>query len=37
VRWNDPAFGIKWPLSVTVIAERDATYPLIDRTNVAAP
>jgi dTDP-4-dehydrorhamnose 3,5-epimerase len=30
VRWNDPAFGIKWPLPVTVIAERDATYPLLD-------
>jgi dTDP-4-dehydrorhamnose 3,5-epimerase len=29
VRWNDPAFGIKWPLPVTVIAERDAQYPLL--------
>jgi dTDP-4-dehydrorhamnose 3,5-epimerase len=29
VRWNDPAFGIEWPLTVTVIAERDATYPLV--------
>jgi|SoiMethySBSTD1v2_1073268.scaffolds.fasta_scaffold76936_3 dTDP-4-dehydrorhamnose 3,5-epimerase len=37
VRWNDPAFDLTWPLAVTVIAERDATYPLIDRTNVAAP
>jgi len=27
VRWNDPAFGIKWPIPVEVISERDASYP----------
>jgi dTDP-4-dehydrorhamnose 3,5-epimerase len=27
VRWNDPAFGIRWPLQVTVIADRDQQYP----------
>jgi dTDP-4-dehydrorhamnose 3,5-epimerase len=27
VRWNDPAFGIQWPMEVRVIAERDRTYP----------
>lgn len=27
LRYNDPAFGITWPRSVTVIAERDAKYP----------
>lgn len=27
VRWNDPAFGIEWPEQVTVIAERDDSYP----------
>lgn len=27
VRWNDPAFAIPWPGPVTVIAERDRTYP----------
>ncbi len=27
VRWDDPAFGIEWPEQVTVIAERDASYP----------
>ena len=28
VRWNDPAFGIKWPLGApTSIHERDAGYP----------
>jgi dTDP-4-dehydrorhamnose 3,5-epimerase len=26
VRWNDPAFGIAWPLPVTAIHERDAGY-----------
>jgi dTDP-4-dehydrorhamnose 3,5-epimerase len=27
VRWDDPAFGIVWPGTVAVIAERDRTYP----------
>jgi dTDP-4-dehydrorhamnose 3,5-epimerase len=26
VRWNDTAFSIKWPLEVSVISERDASY-----------
>ncbi len=26
-RWNDRAFGISWPLPVSVISERDASYP----------
>jgi dTDP-4-dehydrorhamnose 3,5-epimerase len=26
-RFDDPAFGIRWPLSVTVISERDRAYP----------
>jgi len=26
-RWNDPAFGIRLPVPVAVISERDATYP----------
>jgi dTDP-4-dehydrorhamnose 3,5-epimerase len=31
-RWNDPAFGIRWPLAHDLtITERDATYPLFDR------
>jgi len=24
VRWNDPAFGIEWPLEVSTISEKDA-------------
>ena len=27
VRWNDPAFGIRWPGDVTVMIERDRNYP----------
>lgn len=27
VRWNDPAFAIRWPAEPTVIAERDANWP----------
>ncbi|HEX4954467.1 MAG TPA: dTDP-4-dehydrorhamnose 3,5-epimerase family protein [Thermoanaerobaculia bacterium] len=27
-RFDDPAFGIRWPLPVAVISERDATLPL---------
>ncbi len=26
VRWNDPAFNIKWPSSIAVISERDRSY-----------
>jgi dTDP-4-dehydrorhamnose 3,5-epimerase len=27
VRWDDPAFGIRWPIDPQVISERDRTYP----------
>jgi dTDP-4-dehydrorhamnose 3,5-epimerase len=27
VRWDDPAFGIRWPGEVVVINERDRSYP----------
>ena len=30
VRFDDPAFGIRWPRAVSVIAERDRTYPNFD-------
>ena len=26
VRWNDPAFGIDWPFSPSVMSERDSNY-----------
>jgi dTDP-4-dehydrorhamnose 3,5-epimerase len=28
VRWNDPAFGIRWPLAEPLLNERDDSYPL---------
>lgn len=27
VRWNDPAFGIDWPFTPSVMADRDRDYP----------
>lgn len=27
VRWNDPAFGIEWPLPNPILSDRDAAYP----------
>jgi dTDP-4-dehydrorhamnose 3,5-epimerase len=26
-RWNDPAFGIDWPIANPILSPRDATYP----------
>jgi dTDP-4-dehydrorhamnose 3,5-epimerase len=28
IRWNDPAFNIKWPISVAVISGKDKAYPM---------
>ena len=27
VRWDDPAFGIRWPETPQLISPRDASYP----------
>jgi dTDP-4-dehydrorhamnose 3,5-epimerase len=27
IRWNDPAFGIEWPIAAPILSERDRTYP----------
>jgi dTDP-4-dehydrorhamnose 3,5-epimerase len=27
VRWNDPVFGVEWPIANATLSERDATYP----------
>lgn len=27
VRWNDPAFGIAWPVTDPVLSDKDAAYP----------
>jgi len=29
VRWNDPAFGIAWPMAPLVISDKDAAWPLV--------
>lgn len=31
VRFDDPAFGIRWPAEVRVINQRDRSYPDLDR------
>jgi dTDP-4-dehydrorhamnose 3,5-epimerase len=31
VRWNDPAFKLKWPIEPTVLSEKDAKHPDFDR------
>lgn len=31
VRYDDPAFAIRWPLGVAVISERDRSYPDFDQ------
>jgi dTDP-4-dehydrorhamnose 3,5-epimerase len=37
VRWNDPAFDIRWPIQAdVVIAERDAQYADFDRARFEA-
>jgi dTDP-4-dehydrorhamnose 3,5-epimerase len=28
-RYNDPAFGIKWPLPVSTVSDKDASWPLV--------
>lgn len=30
VRFDDPVIGIEWPLPVTVISEKDQSWPLLD-------
>jgi dTDP-4-dehydrorhamnose 3,5-epimerase len=27
VRYNDPAFSIRWPIPIAVVSDRDKTYP----------
>ncbi len=36
LRYNDPALGIEWPLPVTVISEKDASWPLLEHEPAAA-
>ncbi|NJN58485.1 MAG: dTDP-4-dehydrorhamnose 3,5-epimerase [Leptolyngbyaceae cyanobacterium SL_5_9] len=32
LRYSDPAFGIEWPMPVSVISEKDAAWALFDET-----
>lgn len=31
VRFDDPAFGIEWPVAVTAVSEQDRNWPLVER------
>jgi dTDP-4-dehydrorhamnose 3,5-epimerase len=35
VRWSDPSLAIDWPVAVTTISDKDANWPLLDKS--AAP
>jgi dTDP-4-dehydrorhamnose 3,5-epimerase len=37
VRWDDPAFGIRWPLPVSMISKQDQTWPDFDSTGSKNP
>ncbi|HWS64846.1 MAG TPA: dTDP-4-dehydrorhamnose 3,5-epimerase [Steroidobacteraceae bacterium] len=37
LRWNDPALGISWPLTPTVVSARDAEYPLLESPSLRNP
>ena len=34
VRWDDPAFGIAWPLPVSVISDKDAAWPHLETADI---
>lgn len=34
LRYDDPAFGIEWPMAVTVISDKDAAWPLFEKVSV---
>lgn len=36
-RYDDPAFAIAWPLAVTVISERDGSWPPFDAAETRRP
>lgn len=36
-RWDDPEFGIDWPLPVSVISDKDASWPLVERERSLTP
>jgi dTDP-4-dehydrorhamnose 3,5-epimerase len=34
LRYDDPAFGVEWPLPVSEISEKDASLPLFESVPV---
>jgi dTDP-4-dehydrorhamnose 3,5-epimerase len=36
VRWNDPAFGIRWPITDPIMLDRDRYYPDFRRADLVA-
>jgi dTDP-4-dehydrorhamnose 3,5-epimerase len=42
IRWDDPAIGIRWPVTVPLLSTKDAALPLLqdadlDETGVWSP
>jgi dTDP-4-dehydrorhamnose 3,5-epimerase len=37
VRYDDPAFGVRWPLPVSSISDQDRGWPLVDPTYERRP
>lgn len=35
VRYNDPAFGIRWPIPLRVVSERDRSWPDFDTSKTS--
>ena len=31
VRWNDPAFSVRWPVADLIISDRDRNFPDFQR------
>ncbi len=34
LRWDDPAFGIVWPVKNKIISDKDRNHPLINKRNI---
>ena len=34
IRWNDPAFNIKWPIDVEIVSEKDNSHPDFDISHI---
>ncbi len=36
VRWDDPTFGISWPIAEAIVSQRDASFARFEREQLAA-